>query len=89
VAEKIISGDKPFLPQGWQAMFAYRGDDGEVVLRTSPLKSWTLIKGSQERWQSYGVTEEDPRRESIIPTSVVTCATGSTRRGTKRLLKPI
>ena len=60
MAEKIISGDKPFLPQGWQAMFAYRGDDGEVVLRTSPLKSWTLIKGSQERWQSYGVTEDGP-----------------------------
>ena len=60
MAEKFIVGDVPFLPQGWQAMFAYRGDEGEVVLRTSPLKSWTLMKGSQGRWQSHGVTEGGP-----------------------------
>ncbi len=58
MAEKIIGADVPFLPQDWQAMFVYRGDDGEVVLRTSPLKSWTLMKGSRGRWQSYGVTKD-------------------------------
>ena len=45
-------------PQGWRAMFVYRGDDGEVVLRTSPLKSWTLVEGSQDRGQTNGVTED-------------------------------
>ena len=39
-------------------MFAYRGDDGEVVLRTSPLKSWTLVEGSGGRRHSKGVTED-------------------------------
>ncbi len=39
-------------------MFAYRGDDGEVVLHTSPLKSWTLVEGPRGRRQSKGVTED-------------------------------
>ena len=55
--DKIIVGYIA-SPHGWQAMFAYRGDDGEVVLRTSPLKFWTLVEGSRGRWQSNGVTED-------------------------------
>ena len=39
-------------------MFAYRGDGGDVVLRTSPLKSWTLVEGSRGRLQTSGVTED-------------------------------
>lgn len=58
MAERIIGEDMPFLPQDWQAMFAYRGAEGEVLLRASPLKSWTLMKGSRGRWQSHGVTED-------------------------------
>ena len=55
--DKMIARDMP-SPQGWRAMFAYRGDDGEVVLRTSPLKSWTLVEGSRGRLQTNGVTED-------------------------------
>lgn len=46
------------LPQGWRAMFAYRGDDGEVVLRTSSLKFWALVEGSRGHLQTSGVTED-------------------------------
>ncbi|HEY6751554.1 MAG TPA: hypothetical protein VI027_09525, partial [Rubrobacteraceae bacterium] len=46
------------LPQGWRAMFAYRGDNGEVVLRTSSLKFWALVEGSRGHLQSSGVTED-------------------------------
>lgn len=45
-------------PQGWRAMFVYRGDDGKVVLRTSQLKSWTLVEGSRGRLETSGVTED-------------------------------
>ena len=45
-------------PQGWRAMFAYRGDNGEVVLRTSSLKFWALVEGSRGHLQSSGVTED-------------------------------
>ena len=45
-------------PQGWRAMFVYRGDDGNVVLRTSPLKFWNLVEASWGRLQTSGVTED-------------------------------
>jgi hypothetical protein len=45
------------LPEGWRAMFVYRGDDGEVVLHSSPLKFWTLVEGSKSRCFADGVTE--------------------------------
>ena len=55
--DKMIARAMP-SPQGWRAMFAYRGDGGDVVLRTSPLKSWTLVEGSRGRLQTSGVTED-------------------------------
>lgn len=56
--DKITGGDMP-SPEGWRAMFAYRGDDGEVVLHTSPLKFWTLAEGSSRgRRLANGVTED-------------------------------
>ncbi len=45
-------------PQGWRAMFVYRGAAGNVVLRTSPLKFWTLVEASRGRLQTSGVTED-------------------------------
>ncbi len=45
-------------PEGWRAMFAYRGDDGEVVLHTSALKTWTLVEGSRGRLRANGLTED-------------------------------
>ena len=45
-------------PQGWRAMFVYRGDDGGVVLRTSPLKFWTLVDVSWNCLRTSGVTED-------------------------------
>ena len=47
-------------PEGWLAMFAYRADDGEVVLHTSPLKFWTLAEGPSRRGRLFanGVTED-------------------------------
>jgi len=57
VPYKMIGGGMP-SPRGWRAMFAYRGDDGEVVLRTSPLKSWSLVEGPRDRLQTSGVTED-------------------------------
>jgi hypothetical protein len=57
VPEKKIGWGMP-LPQGWRAMFAYRGDDGKVVLRTSPLKSWTLVGGPRGRLKTSGVTAD-------------------------------
>ena len=55
--DKIIDGNMP-SPEGWRAMFVYRGDDGEVVLRTSPLKFWTLVEESRGRWFTNGITED-------------------------------
>ena len=55
--DKIIDGNVP-SPEGWRAMFVYRGDGGEVVLRTSPLKFWTLVEESGGRWFINGVTED-------------------------------
>ncbi len=55
--DKIIGGNMP-LPAGWRAMFVYRGDDGEVVLHSSPLKFWTLVEGPRSRCFADGVTED-------------------------------
>ena len=55
--DKKIGGRMP-SPQGWRAMFVYRGDDGNVVLRTSPLKFWTLVDASWGCLQTSGVTED-------------------------------
>jgi hypothetical protein len=57
VPDKMM-GKGMSLPQGWRAMFAYRGDDGEVVLRTSSLKFWALVEGSRGHLQTSGVTED-------------------------------
>ncbi len=45
-------------PQGWRAMFVYRGDDGEVVLLTSPLKFRTLVEAAWGCSQTSGVTKD-------------------------------
>jgi hypothetical protein len=39
-------------------MFVYRGDDGEVVLHSSPLKFWTLVEGPRSRCFADGVTKD-------------------------------
>ncbi len=39
-------------------MFVYRGDEGKVVLHTSPLKFWNLVETSWGRLQTSGVTED-------------------------------
>ena len=56
-------------PQGWRAMFVYRGDDGKVVLRTSPLKFWNLVEASWGRLQTSGVTEDAEQRR-VVPGAV-------------------
>ena len=55
--DKKIGGRMP-SPHGWRAMFVYRGDDGNVVLRTSPLKFWPLVDASWDCLQTSGVTED-------------------------------
>ena len=76
MSDRIAGRDMP-SPEGWRAMFAYRADDGEVVLHTSPLKFWTLAEGARRgRLFANGVTEDGSVASTDNPTFAGTCAKG-------------